>query len=68
MFVFLALVAIWGGFGLASLGIDRTIRLIALVVCGLGGLGILYYLVRPPTVLEVGNSGIRFPQAHRSAR
>jgi hypothetical protein len=69
MFVFLALVAIWGGFGLASLGFDRTIRLITLVVCGLSGLVFLYYLVRPPTVLEIGHSGIRFfPQGIRSAR
>ena len=64
----LALVAVWGGFGLASTGFDRTIRLVALVACGLSGLFFLYFLVRPPTVLEISHSGIRFPHGIRSAR
>lgn len=65
---FLALLGVWGGFGLASTGFDRTIRLVALVVCGLIGLLFLYFLVRPPTVLEISHSGIRFPHGIRSAR
>jgi hypothetical protein len=66
---FLALFAIWGGFGLASTGFDRTFRLVILVVYGLSGLRFLYILVRPPTVLEIGHIGIRlFKQGIRSAR
>jgi hypothetical protein len=59
-FASLALVAVWGGFGVASTGFDRAFRLVALGACGLSGLFFLYFLVRPPTVLVISHRGIRF--------
>ncbi len=56
----LAIAALWGALGIASTGFERTFRLVALVACGLTGLFFLYFLVRPPTVLEISYRGIRF--------
>jgi hypothetical protein len=66
-FASLAVVAVWGGFGVTSTGFDRAFRLVALVACGLSGLFFLYFLVRPPTVLVISHRGIRFPYGIRSA-
>ncbi|MEA2510443.1 MAG: hypothetical protein QOG21_2525 [Actinomycetota bacterium] len=60
--IIMGLVATWGAFGWHSSGFDHAFRLTALAICGPLTLLLAFLVIRPATVVEIDDSGVRVPR------
>jgi hypothetical protein len=58
----MALVALSGALKIHSEGLDRIYGILVLVVCGFAAVNHLFYVIRPPRVLELDATGVRIPR------